>query len=160
MSSLSPLWSPLWLRLHVDAGSVMLALNELKTALWHLSQHVAGLAARSLPTKSDNPHSNTAWKKFYTDLCTGCLYLGGTLHCAGVHDLAQSFLQTSAGACELLQEDREWHRFVNYRTRMSSLKVTTIMLLRLSVAAFQVPGPSMAVVCHRRDDSVGDSINR
>lgn len=90
----------------------MLALGELKTALWHFSQHIAGLAARSVPTKSEGAQPQAAWHKFHRDLCTGCLYLGGTLHCAGVYDLARSFLQTSAGACEILDEDKDWLRLV------------------------------------------------
>ena len=106
-ASLSPLWSPLWLRLHIESGEVLLALGDIKTALWHFSQHLAGLVARPIP-----PADATAggrgrqgpWFKFHRELCTGCLYLGATLQSIMAHDLAAAFLMRSAGACRALAE--------------------------------------------------------
>jgi hypothetical protein len=36
---------------------------------------------------------------FNTQLFMGCLYIGGTLYCVGVYDLAVAFLEKSAAAC-------------------------------------------------------------
>jgi hypothetical protein len=106
-ASLSPLWSPLWLRLHIESGEVLLALGDVKTALWHFSQHLAGLVARPVPSPDATAGGRGrqgAWFRFHRELCTGCLYLGATLQSIMAHDLAVSFLMRSAGACHALAE--------------------------------------------------------
>ena len=49
-TSLSPLWSPLWLELHAAIGSVMLALSEPKAALPHFSHYLSGVMAHQPPS--------------------------------------------------------------------------------------------------------------
>ena len=83
---------------------MLLALGEFKTALWHFSQHLAGLIARPVPASDAGRGKGGAWFRFHRELCTGCLYLGATLQSLTVHDLAVAFLLRSAGACHTLAE--------------------------------------------------------
>jgi hypothetical protein len=95
------------LRLHIESGEVLLALGDVKTALWHFSQHLAGLVARPVPSpdaSAGGRGKHGAWFRFHKELCTGCLYLGAALQSITAHDLAVAFLLRSAGACRALAE--------------------------------------------------------
>ena len=85
-----------------------LALGDLKTALWHFSQYLAGLLARAAPAASpgDGSAPAPAWVQFHNDVAAGAWLLGATLHSVGVCDLAARFLQTAAGARHTLGADR------------------------------------------------------
>eukprot|EP00960_Hanusia_phi_P037450 752953-Hanusia_phi.AAC.2 len=104
--SLSPLWSPLWLRLHVDSGIVALSLGSTKTALWHFSQYLAGLVARQPSLSVDGPartDSNDQTLKYYEELFMGCFFVGSTLQCSMAADLALIFIKYSIATYKFME---------------------------------------------------------
>ncbi|EKX33183.1 hypothetical protein GUITHDRAFT_148091 [Guillardia theta CCMP2712] len=104
--SLSPLWSPLWLRLHVDSGILALSLGSTKTALWHFSQYLAGLVARQPSLSVDTLvkyDSNDQTVKYYEELFMGCFFVGATLQCSMAPDLALTFIKYSIATYKFME---------------------------------------------------------